>query len=57
VIVKMSKLTLLGLESQREELIKIVIFFGDFEISAVYGEEYGQLSENPALQDEISRID
>jgi len=53
----MSRLTLLGLENQREELIKNLMDLGAVEISEVDGKEYDGAAENPPVQGELSRID
>lgn len=57
MVVNMSKITLLGMEAEREALIKSLMDFGAVEISAIDAEEYEDIAQNPAIQEELSRIE
>jgi len=57
MIVKMSKITLLGMEKQRNALIKSLMDFGVVEISQIDEDEYKEIAKNPVVQDELSAID
>ncbi len=57
MIVKMNRITLLGLENQRKALIKSLMDFGVVEISPIDEDDYKELAKNPVIQDEISVID
>lgn len=57
VIVKMSKITLLGMEEQRKALIKSLMELGAVEISAVDEKEYEDVAHHPVVQDELSSIE
>ena len=57
MIVKMSKLTLLGMEDQRKALIGSLMEFGAVEISAVNESEYEDLAHHPIVQEDISAIE
>jgi len=57
VIVKMNKITLLGMDYQREELTKTLMELGVVEVSEVITDDYSEIIENPDVQAEISRID
>lgn len=57
MIVKMNRITLLGMEHQREELTKALMELGIVQISAVNIEDYREIVENPDVQAKLSRID
>lgn len=57
MIVKMSKITLLGMDYQREELTKTLMELGIVEISELIADDYKEIIENPNVQAELSRID
>ncbi|MDD4297023.1 MAG: V-type ATPase 116kDa subunit family protein, partial [Ruminiclostridium sp.] len=57
MIVKMNRITLLGLENQRKALIKSLMDFGVVEISPIDEDDYKELAKNPVIQDEILVID
>lgn len=57
MIVQMSKITLLGIEKQRNALIKSLMELGVVEISQIDEDEYKEIAKNPVVQDEISAID
>lgn len=57
MIVKMDRITLLGMEYQREELTKTLMKLGIVQVAAVDIDEYRERIENPNVQDELSRID
>ena len=57
MIVKMNRITLLGLENQRKALIKSLMDFGVVEISPIDEDDNKELAKNPVIQDEISVID
>ncbi|WP_252891350.1 hypothetical protein [Thermoclostridium stercorarium] len=57
MIVKMNKITLLGMEYQREELTKTLMELGVVEISDVDIDEYGELIGNPDVNSELQRIE
>ena len=57
MIVKMSKITLLGLEDQRESLIHSLMEIGAVEINAADEKEYKDIAQNPVIQDEILTIE
>ena len=57
MIVNMSKVTLLGMEAEREALIKSLMDFGAVEISSIDAKEYEDIAGNPAVQGELSRIE
>jgi len=57
VIVKMSKITMLGLEDQREALIAELMDIGAVEISAVDAGEMEELAENPDVQQELADVE
>ncbi len=57
MIVKMNKITMLGMEGQREALIHSLMDIGAVEISVVDTEEYLDLAHNPNVQTEISDIE
>lgn len=57
MIVKMNKITLLGMDYQREELTKTLMELGVVEVSEVITDDYSEIIENPDVQAEISRID
>ncbi len=56
MIVKMSKITVLGMEDQRKPLISSLMDIGAVEINQVDPGEYEDLAQNPEVQDEISAI-
>ena len=49
MIVSMSKVTLLGMEEEREDLIKSLMDFGAVEINTLDADDYEQLA-NPVVQ-------
>ncbi|NLM11395.1 MAG: V-type ATP synthase subunit I [Clostridiaceae bacterium] len=53
----MNKITLLGMDYQREELTKTLMELGVVEVSEVITDDYSEIIENPDVQAEISRID
>jgi len=57
VIVKMSKINLLGIEEQRKPLINSLMELGTVEINAVDESEYMDLAQTPVIQDEILAIE
>ena len=57
MIVKMNKITLLGMDYQREALTKTLMELGAVEISEVIADDYSELVENPKVQEELSRIE
>lgn len=57
MIVKMNKITLLGMEYQREELTKALMGLGIVEISTVDIDDYREIIGNPDVQAELQRID
>jgi len=57
VIVSMSKVTLLGMEAEREALIKSLMDFGAVEISPIDADEYKEVAGTPAVQEDLSRVD
>ncbi len=57
MIVKMNRITLLGMEDQRESLISSLMEFGAVEISDVSGEEYKEIAMHPRVQEELFHID
>lgn len=57
MIVNMSKLTLLGVEEQREALIKSLMDLGAVEISAVDADDYEEIGNNPIVNEDLSVID
>jgi len=57
MIVKMNRITLLGMENQREALIKNLMDFGVVEINPIDEDDYKEFAKNPVVQDEISAID
>ncbi len=56
MIVKMSKITMLGVEDQREALVKSLMDIGAVEISSSDAPEYEELAERPDVKDELSDI-
>lgn len=57
MIVKMSKITLLGMEYQREELTKTLMDLGIVEISTVDIDDYREILGNPDVNGELQRIE
>jgi V/A-type H+-transporting ATPase subunit I len=57
VIVKMSRITVLGMEDQRRALIASLMDIGAVEISEIDLEEYENIASNPSVQAEISDIE
>lgn len=57
MIVKMSKLTLLGMEDQRKQVLDSLMDIGAVEISVIDADEYGDLADHPSVQSDISGID
>ena len=57
MIVKMSKISLLGVEDQREALIKSLMDFGAVEICTVDDKDYEDIAKNPAIQEEVSLLE
>lgn len=57
MIVKMSKINLLGVEEQRKPLINSLMELGAVEINAVDESEYMDLAQTPVIQDEILAIE
>jgi V/A-type H+-transporting ATPase subunit I len=57
MIVKMNKITLLGMEKQRNALIKSLMELGVVEISPIDEDEYKEIAKKPLVQDELSAID
>ena len=57
MIVNMSKVTLLGMESEREALMKSLMDFGAVEISTIDAEEYDDVAGAPAVQEDLSRAE
>ena len=56
MIVKMSKLTLIGLEDQREALFNSLMELGAVEINEIDEEEYGQLAHHPSVNESATAI-
>lgn len=56
MIVKMNKITMLGIESQREALVDSLMKFGAVEISTEDAGQYEELAQNPNVQQELSDI-
>ena len=52
----MSKITVLGLESERKAMLGSLMDIGAIEISAADPEEYEELAQNPNIQDELTDI-
>jgi len=57
LIVKMNKITLLGVEEQREQLINSLMEFGAVEIGSVSDQDYGKIASHPEVREDLSRID
>lgn len=57
MIVKMSKITLLGIEEQRERLINSLMELGAVEISNVSEQDYGMIASHPEVREDLSIID
>lgn len=57
MIVKMNKITLLGLENQRKALIKSLMELGVVEINLIDENDYREIARNPVIKDELSDID
>lgn len=57
MIVKMSKITLLGMEEQRKALINSLMELGAVEIRAIGEKEYEDVAQHPVVQDELSSIE
>lgn len=57
MIVKMSKLNLLGLEEQREALINTLMELGAVELSTVDENEYKDLAQTPVIQDQLLTVE
>jgi len=57
VIVKMSKIAMLGLEDQREALITSLMDIGAVEISSVDAGELDEPVENPDVQQQLSYVE
>lgn len=57
MIVNMNRITLLGMDYQREELTKTLMELGIVEISELIADDYKEIIENPNVQAELSRID
>lgn len=56
MIVKMSKITVLGMEDQKRSLISSLMDIGAVEISQVDPGEYEGLAHTPAVQDEMTAV-
>ncbi len=56
MIVKMSKLTLIGLEDQRKALFNSLMELGAIEINAIAEEEYEQLAHRPLVNETTAAI-
>jgi len=56
MIVKMNKITMLGIESQRKALVDSLMEFGAVEISTEDAGQYEELAQNPNVQQEVSDI-
>lgn len=54
MIVSMSKVTLLGMEAEREALIKTLMEFGAVEISSIDAKEYEEVAGTPVVQEDLS---
>lgn len=57
MVVKMDKITLLGMEYQRKELIKALMELGVIEITAIDEKDYKESAQNPDILDELSRVE
>ncbi len=57
MIVKMNKITLLGIEEQREQLINSLMEFGAVEISNVSNQDYAMIASHPEVREDLSHID
>lgn len=57
MIVKMSKITMLGLEDQREALVSELMDIGAVEISSVEAGELEEPVENPDVQHELADVE
>lgn len=57
MIVSMSKITLLGMEEEREDLIKSLMNFGAVEINTLDAEDYEELADNPVVQEDLSSVE
>ncbi|MBP7176191.1 MAG: V-type ATP synthase subunit I, partial [Thermoclostridium sp.] len=53
----MSKITLLGMEEEREDLIKSLMNFGAVEINTLDAEDYEELADNPVVQEDLSSVE
>ncbi len=54
MIVSMSKVTLLGMEAEREAMIKSLMDFGAVEISSIDAKEYEEVAGNPVVHEDLS---
>lgn len=57
MIVKMSKIALLGMDDQRKQVLDSLMDIGAVEISVIDAVEYEDLAEHPSVQSDISGID
>lgn len=57
MIVKMNKITLLGIEEQREQLINSLMEFGAVEISNISEQDYGKIASHPEVREDLTYID
>lgn len=57
MIVKMSKITVLGMEDQRKALINSLMDLGAVEVSQADEKAHNELAKNPPVQEEISTVE
>ena len=57
MIVKMNKITLLGIEEQREQLINSLMEFGAVEISNVSDQDYAMIASTHEDREDLSHFD
>jgi V/A-type H+-transporting ATPase subunit I len=57
VIISMSKVTLLGMEEEREALMKSLMDFGAIEISSIDAEEVEEVANKPSIQEGLSAVE
>ena len=57
MIVKMNKITLLGIEEQREQLINSLMEFGAVEISNVSNQDYAMIASHPEVREDLTQIE
>jgi V/A-type H+-transporting ATPase subunit I len=53
----MNKITLLGIEEQREQLINSLMEFGAVEISNVSNQDYAMIASHPEVREDLTQIE